>query len=436
MRIFGVIISIVLAALPFAACRKGDGLSNGAGARAAQADEQDRPAETEISDLDLPVDTLFSLACEHGLKTYECGECRYEVGVVKAPAGLFADGLFKDTKVARRRVEQSLTLTGEVGFDERRVRHLSAPADGIIRRVHTVLGDRLTAGQPILELESVAAGEAQGDYLAARALLTLVRRNHDRVAELQREGIASEREFFEARQELEAADIRVGAALGKLMRLGMSAEDAAALTPDAARGLVTLRASASGTVLSLQAVPGKAARPDESLAVIGDNSTVWVWVDLYERDLERAARSCASGIVPAALTTTAYPGETFSGTVDFISPVMEETSRTAKLRVKAPNPGGRLLAGMFVTVRIFLPGDEETAAVPETAVLVDEGRAFVFVHHHDDYYVRRPVETGRTWPDWTEIVAGLAGGETIVADGSFLMKSDVLRSKMGAGCAD
>jgi len=436
MRIWGVIIVIVLAALPLAACRKWDGLSNGAGARAAQADEQNRGAEAETSDLDLPVDTLFSRACGHGVKAYECGECRYEVGVVKAPPGLFADGLFKETKVVRRRVEQSLTLTGEVGFDERRVRHVSAPADGIIRRVHTVLGDSLTAGQPILEIESVAVGEAEEDYLAARALLTLARRNHDRVAELQREGIASEREFFEARQELEAADIRVGAALGRLMRLGMSGEDAAALTPDAARGLVTLRASASGTVLSLQAVPGKAARPDESLAVIGDNSTVWVSADLYERDLKRVARSCASETVPAALSTTAYPGETFSGTVDFISPVMEETSRTAKLRVKASNPGGRLLAGMFVTVKIFLPGDEETAAVPETAVLEDEGRAFVFVHHHDDYYVRRPVETGRTWPDWTEIVEGLTGGETIVADGSFLMKSDVLRSKMGAGCAD
>jgi len=148
------------------------------------------------------------------------------------------------------------------------------------------------------------------------------------------------------------------------------------------------------------------------------------------------ARSCASETVPAALTTTAYPGETFSGAVDFVSPVMDEASRTAKLRIKASNPGGRLLAGMFVTVKMFLPGDEETAAVPETAVLEDEGRAFVFVHHHDDYYVRRPVETGRTWPDWTEIVVGLSGGETIVADGSFLMKSDVLRSKMGAGCAD
>lgn len=432
----GVIIIIALASLLFAACRKTDDTSNGFGARAANAEEQDREIGAEISDLDLPIDTLFSRTCEHGIKTHACDECRYEVGVVKAPRGLFADGLFRETKVSRRRVEQSLSLTGEVGFDERRVRHISPAADGIIRRVHIALGDRVNAGQPILEIESVAVGEAEGNYLEARALLTLARRNHARVDELHREGITSEREFFEARQELEAADIKVEAALGKLMRLGMSGDDAAALTPDAARGLVTLRAPGSGTVLSLHAVPGKATRPDESLAVIGDNSAVWVSCDLYERDLERMTRGCATATVPAAVTTTAYPGETFPGTVDFISPVMEEATRTVKLRLKASNPGGRLFAGMFVTVTILLPGDDETAAVPQTAVLEDEGRAFVFVHHHEDYYVRRPVETGRTWPDWTEIVAGLAGGETIVAEGSFLMKSDILRSKMGAGCAD
>ena len=436
MKTCRAIIIIVLASLAPAACEKWGGPSSGAGARAARADKQTREVAAETSDLDLPVDTLFSFHCEHGFKTFECGECRYEVGVVKAPAVLFADGLLKKAHVVRRRAEQTLILTGEVGFDERRVRHISAAADGVIRRVHTVLGDRVSAGQPILEIESVAIGEAEGDYLSACALLTLARRNHDRIAELQREGIASERELFEARQELDVADIRVEAARGKLIRLGMSDEDAATLTPDAARGFVTLRAPSSGTVLWLQAIPGKAARPDESLAVIGDNSTVWVSADLYERDLERVARGCASGPVPATLATTAYPDETFSGSVDFISPVMEEASRTVKLRVRASNPGGRLLAGMFTTVRIFLPGDEETAAVPETAVLEDEGRAFVFVHHHDDYYVRRPVETGRTWPDWTEIVAGLSGDETIVADGSFLMKSDVLRSKMGAGCAD
>ena len=60
----------------------------------------------------------------------------------------------------------------------------------------------------------------------------------------------------------------------------------------------------------------------------------------------------------------------------------------------------------------------------------------MFVHHHDDFYVRRPVTVGRSWGDRVEITSGLHGDETVVSGGAFLLKSDVLRSKMGAGCAD
>jgi cobalt-zinc-cadmium efflux system membrane fusion protein len=91
---------------------------------------------------------------------------------------------------------------------------------------------------------------------------------------------------------------------------------------------------------------------------------------------------------------------------------------------------------MFAAVQLYLPGDEEGLALPRAAVLTDEGRSFVFVHQQGDFYMRRPVETGRTGLDWIEITKGLAGGETVATDGSFLLKSDVLRSKMGAGCAD
>jgi len=115
---------------------------------------------------------------------------------------------------------------------------------------------------------------------------------------------------------------------------------------------------------------------------------------------------------------------------------MDESSRTVKVRVEAKNDDRRLLAGMFATVKVFLPGTDETLAVPKAAVLEDEGRSFVFIHHHDDYYVRRPVMAGRAWAGWVELKAGLKEAQTVVADGAFLMKSDVLRSKMGAGCAD
>jgi cobalt-zinc-cadmium efflux system membrane fusion protein len=91
---------------------------------------------------------------------------------------------------------------------------------------------------------------------------------------------------------------------------------------------------------------------------------------------------------------------------------------------------------MFAAVQLYLPGDQEALALPRAAVLSDAGRSFVFVHRQGDFYMRRPVETGRASLDWIEVTRGLAGGETVVSNGAFLLKSDVLRSKMGAGCAD
>jgi cobalt-zinc-cadmium efflux system membrane fusion protein len=75
-------------------------------------------------------------------------------------------------------------------------------------------------------------------------------------------------------------------------------------------------------------------------------------------------------------------------------------------------------------------------SIPASALLSDEGRSFVFVRHDAEYWVRRPVEPGRRWGGFVEVKGGLAGGETLAAEGSVLLKSDVLRSKMGAGCAD
>jgi cobalt-zinc-cadmium efflux system membrane fusion protein len=124
------------------------------------------------------------------------------------------------------------------------------------------------------------------------------------------------------------------------------------------------------------------------------------------------------------------------GSVDVVSGTVSEQTRTARARIVVPNPTGALRPGMFVTVRIAGPSGGAAVAVPKVAVLADEGRTFVFVHHEGDYWVRRPVTLGRRLDDKVEIVAGLAPGQRIIADGSFLLKSDVLRSKMGAGCAD
>jgi cobalt-zinc-cadmium efflux system membrane fusion protein len=393
----------------------------------ARVDAHDSAQPKQPSDLDRPVEQLFSATCEHGKQAFACDECRHEVGVVRAPVSLVESGLVKMAKVERRQVDVPVTLTGEVRFDERRVGHVTSQVEGIVKQVHVALGDTVKAGQPLVDIESVVVGEAQSVYLETQAMLEIARRNFERATELRKENISSEKEYLHAKQEFEAAQIRAQGARGKLSRLG---------TGGGAGGRVVLRAPMDGSVLLMHAVSGEVAKTDESLITVGDNTTVWVWADLYERDIATVKGAQVSGKLAAAVSVKAYPGVEFPGTVDLVSPAMDESSRTVKVRVEAKNDDRRLLAGMFATVKVFLPGTDETLAVPKAAVLEDEGRSFVFIHHHDDYYVRRPVMAGRAWAGWVELKAGLKEAQTVVADGAFLMKSDVLRSKMGAGCAD
>jgi cobalt-zinc-cadmium efflux system membrane fusion protein len=388
-----------------------------------------------VSDLDRPISELFAETCEHNTKTYECGECRYEVGVVSAPANLFSRGLLKTVKAQKKPISVPLTLNGEVQFDERRVTHVSTQAQGIIRKVHVTLGDKVKTGQALVVFESVEVGDAEAAYLEARGMLELAKQNYDRIAVLRKEAISSEKELLSAKQELDVSKIRTNATLGKLMRLGMNAPTARALTQAKSKGRLILRAPSSGTVLDMHAVVGEIARSETALITIGENSSLWVWADLYERDVAVVMEEQAKEPLRAQIEVKAFPGEQFPGTVDFVSPSMSELSRTVKLRIAVPNPRGKLLAGMFAGVKIFLPGDELVLTVPTSAVLEDNGRNFVFVHHEGDKYVRRPVVMGRNLVGLVEITDGLDGTEVLVDDGCFLMKSDVLRSKMGAGCA-
>jgi membrane fusion protein, heavy metal efflux system len=377
-------------------------------------------------DLDRPVEELFDSECEHEIKAFTCTECRYEVGVVRAPEDLVREGLFEMVQPTTRVVAAPVELTGEIRFDERLVAHVSPPTEGVIRRVHVMVGDEVKRGQSLMELESVRAGDAHGELLEARARLELAKRSFERAAALKRGGIASEKEYLEAKMELDSAKIRTDAASGRLQRLGGTG----------GAGTIVLRAPVDGSILLLHAVPGEFASSNESLATVGNNKAVWVWADLYERDIARVMTARSFDKLAASVFVKAYPGEAFPGTVDFLSPAMDRSSRTVKTRIQVDNSDGRLLAGMFAAVQVFLPGDDRTLALPSDAVLDDNGRSFVFLHHHEDYYVRREVEVGRSWARWVEIKGGVNADQHVVSRGAFLMKSDVLRSKMGAGCAD
>jgi cobalt-zinc-cadmium efflux system membrane fusion protein len=320
-------------------------VNHGAGAEAGHGSEREEHPDAAHgepqSDLDQPVETLLARSCEHGKKTYECDECRYSVGVVRVPKAMLDDGLVETAVAARRKLEAPLALTGEVQFDERHVTHLAPSTEARVRAVRVSLGQRVRAGEALVELESVGLGEAQSQYLEARGALDLARRAADRVESLREERIASEKEWLQARADRDAAELRARAARERLLRLGHTPAEVESLAArgGGGRGALALRAPAAGIVLEMHAVPGELVRPDQSILTVGDLSDLWIWADLYEDQLGRV--TSARGTLRAGVSVKAFPGELFPGTVDFVGPTMDEKTRTVKVRIAVRNGAGR-----------------------------------------------------------------------------------------------
>jgi cobalt-zinc-cadmium efflux system membrane fusion protein len=396
----------------------------------------------EGGDLALTLDQIEKAQCEHRMPTYRCAECRYEVGVVQVPASLTGPGGIVATATATKRaIPRTLSLSGEIRLNENTTAHVAARLAGVIRETPADLGARVRAGDPLVRLASVDLGAAAGEYARARAGLDLARKRRDIERELHEQKVSSRQEMLDADLAFEEAQIALRAAEQRLKVLGVGEADLqSAGRPDGAlfEGVLTLRAAMDGEVIAKHAAAGEYVQADHELALLADTRTVWSWLSVPAGDLARLLAARTQGPLPVEVRVTAFADQVFTGALDHVSALMDEATRTVQARAVVSNPGGLLRPGMFCEAVVALaPGAEPpVVAVPREAVMSDEGVTFVYKRFHDDCYVRRAVTAGRSAGGWVEIADGLAEGEPYVVRGAFLLKSDTLRSKMGAGCAD
>ena len=405
-------------------------------------DGHGKEAGKEASDLDRPVKELWEARCEHKIPQYRCEECRYEVGFVRLPASLLGGngkpGLVSVVQPERASFSAGRSFPGEVELSEGRTYHVSTPLPGVVRAVRFDVGTAVKPGDVLLEVDSQEVAEAKGDLLKKETARELAKRGAEREARLFEKKISAEVEVQEATARAAEAEIDSANARARLLRMGVPEEDLAALDrrkPETLGGRLLVRAAQGGTVLERHAVDGERVEPGKELLLVSDLSEVVVRANLRPEELPAMARrGGAKGKFPAEVRGPG--GKRYPGTLEIQSGKVDEQTRMLKARVVAANPDGVLRPGMFVTVGVALPGGGSGLSLPRTAVLRDAGRAFVFVHHEGEYWVRRPVTTGRAAGGRVEIRSGIRAGQKVVADGAFLLKSDVLRGKMGAGCAD
>jgi membrane fusion protein, heavy metal efflux system len=287
------------------------------------------------------------------------------------------------------------------------------------------VGDQVKKGQIMGEIESVEAGQARGEYIAAKAALGAAEANFIREKELAEKQISSNREREVADAQAVSQRAKMRAALAHLRAIGFDPKEVRSLEQEGTEGaLIPLRAPISGRVIKRSVTLGQSVERSTDAFTIADLSRLWVLLDIYEKDLGRVDPGQRVN-----LRTDAAPGEVFKARVAYVDPVIDEKTRTAHVRVEFENAEGKFRLNQLVTARII--GDTTHAgdpvlAVPSGALQRVDGTAIVFVSKADGFE-KRVVEPGISGGDLIEVRSGLREGEQVAMGGAFLLKSELLR---------
>ena len=319
---------------------------------------------------------------------------------------------------------------GEVQVNPNSLAHIVPRVAGVARRIHANIGDGVEKGQVLAVLESQELSEMKSDYLVAQKRLELALATFDREETLWKQSISSERVFLEARTSLAEASIEMRVAEQKLLALGFTAADLEKLSFDADDRLTRyeIKAPFSGTIIYKHMTRGEVLKNDSEVFVVADLCSVWVLLTAYQKDLPLLR------VGQPVHLRAGQGGPVETGLVDYISPIINESLRTASVRVVLPNPDGRWRPGSFVTATIEVDDVDVPVLVPRSAVQMMEDHSVVFVETARGF-VPQPVEIGRSNSTHAEVLAGLEAGQPYVANGAFTLKAQLAKGAFGDGHA-
>jgi cobalt-zinc-cadmium efflux system membrane fusion protein len=335
-------------------------------------------------------------------------------------------------RVERREVAHTITANAEIAYDGNRYVQLSSRAPGVVTQIQKDLGEAVAAGTVLAIVDSETLGKAKAEHLEARAAVSLWERNHSREERLLEKHIAVERDVLEAEANLAMSRIRVSKAVQSLRNLGLSDAqiEESGETGDTSSRL-PLASPFSGVVVERSAVAGQVVDTTEPLFAVADTDGMWAMLDVYESDVPhvRAGQS-------VVFEAEGLPGRRHGGRVTWISSHVDRRTRTLKVRAEVGNPNGLLRAGMFGKAIISIREAGPALLVPKEAVQWEGCCNVVFVRKSDVLFEPRKVQLGYEMDGVYVVEAGLTGDEEVVTTGSFLLKTEILKGSIGAGCCE
>jgi len=316
-----------------------------------------------------------------------------------------------------------LSLAGKVAYGEDRYSRVSSPLQGRVLEVRAHLGEHVQTGSVLLVLDSQEIALAYAEYAKEDSELRYETRAYELAKDLYENKALAMKDLKQAENELIKARAEFRRAKERLLSLRVPAQE---LEKPLERQKITsrfeMKSPLSGTVVERNVTPGQSIRGESGqvLFTVADLDMLQVVADVYERDL--AYLALVKEGQSAKVSVEAYPDVNFPATVATIGDVVDPTSRTIKLRAWVNNKDHRLKPEMFARLHVQVGESTPLLVIPREAVVVEDGKQFVYVVEGPNQYVKREVKVSTISPDKVRVLEGLTSGQRIVTKGAVLIR--------------
>lgn len=322
-------------------------------------------------------------------------------------------------------IDTRLTVTGTVGYNDNLVSHIGSRTEGRVIRLMADLGTKVIAGQKLAVLESPLLGQIRAEEREGEALYRISRENFLRDSSLFASGISTRREYLAGELEYRKAEALLNGAREKLAALG---------AVEGAGSTFMVVAPFDGAVVEKHISLGEMVTPSDHIFTVADLSNLWVQLEIFERDMSSVQLGQT-----VTISTPAFPGRKFQGTVSHIGAVVDSVKKTVQARIALPNPDRSLKPGMFIEAGIHgTPRPSRRLVVAATALQKLQSQSaglkdVIFVQseskpgHFSIVEVRQHTNVSDTH---IAIDADIKAGDRVVSRGSHLLKAELSKDQL------
>lgn len=354
-------------------------------------------------------------------------EKKADRGVVHLTAEEIQRGGIEVKPVARVDFQIIRDFPGTVMPNQHAVAEITTLVRGRVVDVYVDLGQEVKAGALLAILYSSELGMAQSSYLKAVAKLYVAERAFRRAQSLLEEKVIGVAEMQRREGDMISARADKRESQDRLRLLGMSDEQIARLDREQTiQSHVPIVAPFDGRVIVRNLTKGEVVETTEKLFVVADLSEVWVIANIPEKDIPYIHQDQLKHGQTVEVIVTAYPGQLFHGKITYVGDVLDAATRTMRLRLELPNPDRKLKPEMYATIRVYSDAEKDVLVVPESSIQRDRDKRFVFVQRDPQSFEVRDVKLGPSSADMVKVLDGLREGESIVTQGAFVLKSELL----------